>query len=158
MDIEKLKPQIAALGKIYRVLLDDTVSPQAVTMASMRPMKAYTERMIMMQKTHKLTPKIDRLISKLIEDIELDDWEGLFDKALPLELQGIWLAAYQVGADKSKITAARKRKSLSQVQLAEIIGVTQKDISRWEQGNVKPNTDTLTKLSKALDCKIDDLI
>ncbi len=158
MDIEKLKPQVVALAKLYKVLSDDNISPQSVNMAAMRPLKAYTERMIVMQKMRKITPKIDRTISELLGVVELDDWEGLFDKTMPLELQGIWLTSYKVGVDKSKITALRKGKGLSQVQLAELIGVSQKDISRWEQGNVKPNTDTLSKIAKALECKIDDLI
>jgi len=77
---------------------------------------------------------------------------------LPLELQGVWLTAYTVGVDKTKITTKRKAKGLSQVQLAEKVEVTQKDISRWEQGRVKPNTDTLMKLANALDSTIDGLI
>lgn len=158
MDIEKLKPQVVALAKIYRVLSDDNISPQSVNMASMRPLKAYTERMIMMQKLRKITPKTDKIISELIDNVNISDWEGLFEVVLPLELQGVWLTSYTIGVDKTKITTKRKQKGLSQIQLAVKVGATQKDISRWEQGRVKPNTDTLIKLANALDCTIDDLI
>lgn len=56
-----------------------------------------------------------------------------------------------------KMQQARKIK-LTQAQLADIIGAMQKDVSRWEQGVVKPNTDTLIKLSQALECTVDELI
>lgn len=56
------------------------------------------------------------------------------------------------------LKSARKKAGLKQGQLAEIIGVTQKDISRWENGVYSPGTDMLIRLCKALDVSADTLL
>ena len=56
------------------------------------------------------------------------------------------------------IKTVRKAKGMTQVQLAEKVGCTQKDISRWESGERTPNTASLKKLSQALGCSMDDLV
>lgn len=56
-----------------------------------------------------------------------------------------------------KLRAARKAANLSQVQLAEKVGCTQKDIARWEAGR-EPKALTLKKLAQALGCSMDDLV
>lgn len=52
----------------------------------------------------------------------------------------------------------RKKKELSQEQLAEKINVTRQTISNWELGETSPNPDQLKLLSKSLDISIDDLV
>jgi transcriptional regulator with XRE-family HTH domain len=56
-----------------------------------------------------------------------------------------------------KLKTARKAANLSQVQLAEKVGCTQKDIARWEAGR-EPKALTLKKLAQALGCSMDDLV
>lgn len=56
-----------------------------------------------------------------------------------------------------KLKAARKAAGLSQVELAEMVGCTQKDISRWEAGR-EPKALTLKRLAQALGCSMDDLV
>ena len=158
MDIEKLRPQVLAFGKMYRLLSDDTLSPQAVNLASMRPLRAYTERILKMQQARKITPRMEKELSELSEEINIDDWIDSIGAVIPLELQGIFLMGYNHGNDKTKLVTKRKAKKITQTQLADLIGATQKDVSRWEQGIVKPSTDTLIKLSQALECTVDELI
>lgn len=43
--------------------------------------------------------------------------------------------------------ALRKSSGLSQAELAEKLGVTNKAVSKWENGRAKPSTDTLRKLA-----------
>ncbi len=57
-----------------------------------------------------------------------------------------------------KIAALRKKKNLTQEQLAEILGVTRQSVSRWEMDVAFPETEKLIKLSKLLDCSIDFLL
>lgn len=45
----------------------------------------------------------------------------------------------------------------SQNHLAMRIGVTQKDISTWENGHTKPGSHNLIKLGLALDLEFSDL-
>lgn len=56
------------------------------------------------------------------------------------------------------IRKLRKLIGLKQSELAEKTGVHQKDISRWENGERIPNATSLSKLAKALQCTLDDLI
>ena len=48
------------------------------------------------------------------------------------------------------IAALRKEKCLTQEQLGEKLGVTNKTISRWENGNYMPDVEMLSLLSKEL--------
>lgn len=57
-----------------------------------------------------------------------------------------------------KIAQKRAENSISQQKLAEKIGVTQKDISRWETGKFTPKSDKLLLIADALQCDITDLI
>ena len=51
----------------------------------------------------------------------------------------------------------RKRKKLTQQQLAEMCGVTQGSVCQWEQGAVLPRLKTLFRVADVLGCKVDDL-
>jgi len=52
----------------------------------------------------------------------------------------------------------RLEKGLTQTELADKIGVKQKDISRWENGTYKPKLDKLQLITKALECDLIELI
>ncbi len=52
----------------------------------------------------------------------------------------------------------RKKKNLSQEDLAEMIEVTRQTISNWELGETAPNPEQLKLLSKALNISVDDLL
>ena len=49
------------------------------------------------------------------------------------------------------IAMNRKKKEYTQEQLAEKLGVTNKTISRWENGHYMPDLSLLEPLSKELD-------
>lgn len=52
----------------------------------------------------------------------------------------------------------RKKKGLSQFQLGALLGVSDKAVSKWENGITKPQIKILEKLSKILEVSIDELI
>jgi transcriptional regulator with XRE-family HTH domain len=52
----------------------------------------------------------------------------------------------------------RNKKGISQLQLAEIIGVSQQSINKYENHNVEPDIDTLMKLSDYFSTSIDFLV
>ncbi len=56
------------------------------------------------------------------------------------------------------ISENRKKKGMTQEQLAEKLGVTSKTISRWENGNYMPDISLLKPLSKELDITLNDLL
>lgn len=53
---------------------------------------------------------------------------------------------------------ARKTAGMTQMQLAERLGVYQKDISRWEKNESTPNALTLAKICKELNASADELL
>ena len=59
---------------------------------------------------------------------------------------------------KDIIREIRMKKGLSQEELAEKIFVTRQAVSRWENGETIPNTETLKLLSKELDVSINTLL
>lgn len=52
----------------------------------------------------------------------------------------------------------RTKKGLSQDELAEKIHITRQAVSRWENGDTVPNTETLKLLSKVFDVSINTLL
>lgn len=56
------------------------------------------------------------------------------------------------------IMQMRKEKEMTQKQLAEKIGVSDKAISRWETGKGLPDTATMPELCRALDINVNELL
>lgn len=53
---------------------------------------------------------------------------------------------------------ARKQSGMTQTQLADSLGVSQKDISRWEKGIVTPNTTTFAQICRILHASADEIL
>ena len=60
--------------------------------------------------------------------------------------------------DKNPIYELRLMKGLSQDEVAEKVFVTRQAVSRWENGETTPNTETLKLLSKLFDVSINTLL
>lgn len=56
------------------------------------------------------------------------------------------------------LTSIRKKKGMTQKQVADILGVVPKTVSKWETGNGFPDTEFIGKLAKVLDVSIDSLL
>lgn len=56
------------------------------------------------------------------------------------------------------IAELRKEKSLTQAQLGDLLGVTNKTVSRWENGNYMPDLAVLQELCAALGVGINELL
>lgn len=52
----------------------------------------------------------------------------------------------------------RERRGLSQYQLGMLVGVSDKAVSKWENGSAKPQIKTLYKLSEVLGITVDELL
>lgn len=52
----------------------------------------------------------------------------------------------------------RKLHHISQIELAQEIGVTQGAVSQWESGSAKPTLENLVAIARFFGCKVDDLI
>lgn len=60
--------------------------------------------------------------------------------------------------ERNPIQALRLLKGLSQDEVAEKVYVTRQAVSRWENGETTPNTETLKLLSKLFDVSINTLL
>lgn len=79
----------------------------------------------------------------------------LFEKRVILSLEVIIMDQIKIG---KFIATLRKEKDLTQEQLGEKLGVTNKTISRWENGNYMPDIEMLSLLAKEFDVSINELI
>ena len=57
-----------------------------------------------------------------------------------------------------RLKELRKKKGISQADLADLIEVHFTQVSRYERGETKPNAEAMTKLAKALDTTVDYLM
>ena len=56
------------------------------------------------------------------------------------------------------IAECRKQKSLTQMQLSEKIGITDKAVSKWERGIAMPDTSIMLELCDILDISVNELL
>ena len=56
------------------------------------------------------------------------------------------------------ISALRERQGLSQYQLGALVGVSDKAVSKWENGASVPRIGTIKKLSEVLEVSVDELL
>lgn len=52
----------------------------------------------------------------------------------------------------------RSAKKMTQKELGDLLGVTQRTISGWEMGETEPNYDTLIKILEYFDVSFEDMI
>ena len=57
-----------------------------------------------------------------------------------------------------QIYALRTARNLSQVQLADKLGVTKQSVSNWENNNILPSVDMLKKIANFFHCSTDYLL
>ena len=57
-----------------------------------------------------------------------------------------------------KIYELRKKKNLTQEDLAILLDISDKSVSKWENGTSKPTIENLKKISEIFDISLDDLI
>lgn len=56
------------------------------------------------------------------------------------------------------LRAFRERDKISQIELAERVGVAQNTICQWENGARRPNIDMLIRLTEIFGCTADELL
>jgi len=62
---------------------------------------------------------------------------------------------YMIGEQIKKLRTAR---SMSQVGLARMLGVTKQSVSNWENNNILPSIDMLIKIADFFSCTTDYLL
>lgn len=128
------------------------------TLAAMRPYSANAQAICAAHRSGILKGDLNEEIGAAlcqIDDVEAP-MQGGTEKVQPLENQSSWHLGYYAGRTGKPLTgdfdiaAARRRKGLTQAQLAELVGVDQALVSRWESGRVNPGPESVAKLKKVL--------
>ena len=57
-----------------------------------------------------------------------------------------------------KLAEIRKEKGMTQVELADKVGVGKSAVCHWEKDGILPTATNLKAIAKALDCTIDELL
>lgn len=57
-----------------------------------------------------------------------------------------------------RLKAVRQMNKLTQSEVAEKLGMRASTISQYEQNKRSPSVETLKKLAKLFNCKVDDLL
>lgn len=55
------------------------------------------------------------------------------------------------------LVSERKKAKLTQLQVAEALGISDSAVNQWEKGKSFPRTEFLPKLAKLYGCTVDDL-
>ena len=58
----------------------------------------------------------------------------------------------------NKILELRTQRNLSQTALADLVGVTNKAVSKWETGKSKPTTKVIRKLAALFKMDVNELL
>lgn len=57
-----------------------------------------------------------------------------------------------------RISARRKEKGMTQKELADLLNITDKAVSKWERDLACPDTQTIPKLAEILEISIEELL
>ena len=57
-----------------------------------------------------------------------------------------------------RISELRKKKGVTQEELAKLLYVSDKTVSSWEMGRTEPSLDLIVMLSEVLECDVSYLI
>ena len=55
----------------------------------------------------------------------------------------------------TRLREVRKSKKITQIELANMLGISQKSYSHWENGKTEPSFESIVKLADLLDVSLD---
>lgn len=157
---------VYTLGQLYRLLSDaasaDGASEEELECAKHSPMEWIGRTYILLMVQNNPVAGNKKWIDLMKSLSEKEVMELFKKEEMDKNLQFYFAEGYAAGIAGKKLYSAlsceRKKAGLTQEKLAAKIKVTQKDISRWENGKVVPSLNSMIALSGALGCKIEDLI
>lgn len=155
------KEMLYKLGQIYTSLLHvlNEAGKDPYPTSSIVPLKCFM--MVHLKASYVGIPRwLEKEIGEFMDTLDVDIMDEL-ETPVPMNLRGAWEIGcfhYKELGKIHPIRTMRKKRGLTQQELADKISAEQKDISRWETFSCKPSSDSLKKLSEALECSIDDIV
>lgn len=154
------------LGQLYKELATAVYGKRGANVAELQnarifPMYGISLLITKAHALHKVTPQLDLQIMYVFNDLP-DDVELGTEHPLSLEQQSSFILGYQFGLGKVAppnigLQAVRNRAGLTAKQLAEKIGVTLRQVQRWESGDSRPPLSDAQRLAELLDTDINVL-
>ena len=126
--------------------------------AAQRPLTGFTLIHHAAREQHLITDELEQQIANALDEIDIDNIpDESPEPVIPMELRGSWDLGYYRGYKNSampidgfSIEDARKKAGLSQLELAQKLGVNQPQISRWERGINRPSDTQLERIKAVL--------
>lgn len=69
-----------------------------------------------------------------------------------------WYAGLNMSEFAERLRLLRESRQLTQVRLAELVGIDPRAYNRWERGTIAPHLDTLVKIADILQVSLDELV
>lgn len=163
--MDNLHKQVYNLGRAYSLLSqaygdnDPLTSQTDIENATRNPFTAVTTAIKNLSAIHKLTGDVNTQVEDILNDFELDDVLAGKYKNINTELQGSWwLGFYNAKKPlENPIKQKRTKLKISQQELADSVGVSQKTVSRWETGITDPTDTQYEQIAKILKCDVSDI-
>lgn len=142
-------------GRIARTMPDyDTAAK--MQLAAMRPLTGFAAVHQAAIAAGTLTKDVRQAIASATDELSDAVVSGA-EEVIPLDQQGSWQMGYYcakaghpIPPTELDIRSLRKAAGMTQQQLADIIGVTQTMVARWETGRAKPSTKNVQRIKELL--------
>ena len=145
-------------GKIDATMIEKTKRGiSGVTDPSARPRTSFAMAVQAGTREHIMDGLEQQIAAALSEITWIDEEQP--ESVQSLDVQGSWQIGYyhakngrpiEAPADLLNIEGKRRKKKLSQSQLAELVGVNQAQVSRWEKGQAEPSEENKKRLMEIL--------
>lgn len=146
-------------GWVYGRIAEEIQDGHDMSLMGERPYSANATIIQKARQMHKMRGELEHDVMEalnLINDIE--EPQGGLEPVKPLPIQGSWhfgciagQIRYPIRADYAfNITGLRRKKDMTQQQLADALGVTQELVSQWEAGELAPDEKDMQELHKVL--------
>lgn len=142
-------------GRIARTMPDyDTAAK--MQLAAMRPLTGFAAVHQAAIAAGTLTEDVRQAIASVTDELSDAVVSGT-EEVIPLDQQGSWQMGYYcakaghpIPPTELDIRSLRKAAGMTQQQLADIIGVTQTMVARWETGRAKPSAKNARRIKDLL--------
>lgn len=157
--------QAFTLGQLYRSLSiavrGDNVNQAELNNAQAFPWRTISQVILRAHQMRRVSPSLDRKIAYFLSGFSPEEMQ-YEASAIPLELQGSFQLGYTKGsadvhADALGVRAARTACRMSTQQLADAVGVTIRQVQRWESLEQIPPLSMAQKIAEILHCSVNDL-
>lgn len=143
------KEELFELGRVFAWVCEELGHPHPTESEEMEglmfPLRAATKLI----RTLNARGNVPRTLENRIT-LALSRVTHSYTTPVPLTNRMTWILGVERARNGMRIADARKRKGMSQVELAEALGAVQKLISSWESGEGNPNSVSKKKLIEIL--------